>query len=369
MASLLRSTKPKRTNKLAVPEWFDLQTYDSLRSLTTPRDWLKQLAFRIDLRNFWKEIAHYHFDRSAHNTGGWFEGDLAFEQIFEQIKQSATLAVDELVKQHSCSIDFATVRLVNKGHEPVRPITLTDLCFIYSMLNSEKRSFIKHLFDCIDQGSPYPVNKIYFARYNDADKYKFNEKPPRISHEHEAIEEYIDSFISLLSRLKNSDSKIRVLDTVLGKGEVDANPGFLHDAIDDHIYGGFSSFFILDANVPYEQAKHHFEKCYEGCQDKTSGKTIDKELYDLWITNGVLPYIDLQLYVEIEKEFHKNHKMKITNSELARNIYPEGRMRDDPDRVSDTTKPEAEKLMDPTSVRFRQLLFAAHNCQMNENPT
>jgi hypothetical protein len=40
-------------------------------------------------------------------------------------------------------------------------------------------------------------------------------------------------------------------------------------------------------------------------------------------------------------------------------------MRDDPDRVSYTTKPEAEKLMDPASALFRQLLLAAHNRQMS----
>ena len=40
-------------------------------------------------------------------------------------------------------------------------------------------------------------------------------------------------------------------------------------------------------------------------------------------------------------------------------------MRDDPDRVSCTTKPEAEKLMDPARALFRQLLLAVHHCQMS----
>ena len=57
--------------------------------------------------------------------------------------------------------------------------------------------------------------------------------------------------------------------------------------------------------------------------------------------------------------------MKINDDEIVGAIYPEGRMRDDPDRVSCTTKPEAEKLMDPASVLFRQLLLAAHHRQMS----
>jgi hypothetical protein len=58
-------------------------------------------------------------------------------------------------------------------------------------------------------------------------------------------------------------------------------------------------------------------------------------------------------------------KNEINDDETAGAICPEGRMRDDPDRVSCTTKPEAEKLMDPASALFRQLLLAAHNRQMN----
>lgn len=359
--------KPKRCEKLVVPEWFRLRNNEGLRNLTTPIDWLKQLAFRIDLRNFWKEIAHNHFDRSSNNNG-WFEGDLAFDQIFEQIKQSATLAVDELVAQYRCSIDFATVRLVDKGRDPVRPLTLTDFFFIYSMMDSKKRDFIRYVLDRIEQGAPYPAYKIKLARDDDAEQYNYDTRHPHVSHEHEAMETHLETFMNFLLNLKRSDSEVHVLDTVLGKGEIDANPGFMNDAIEDHIYGGFTSFFAIDTNVPYEQAKHHFKRCYEMCQEKTSGKTIEKEQYDLWITNGVLPYIDLQLYVEIEKEIHQNPNLRIINSELARNIYPEGRMRDDPDRVSDITKPEAEKLMDPTSVRFRQLLFAAHSGQMSGSP-
>ena len=42
--------------------------------------------------------------------------------------------------------------------------------------------------------------------------------------------------------------------------------------------------------------------------------------------------------------------MKINDDEIAGTIYPEGRMIDDPDRVPCTTKPKAEKLMDPTNA-------------------
>jgi hypothetical protein len=70
----------------------------------------------------------------------------------------------------------------------------------------------------------------------------------------------------------------------------------------------------------------------------------------LWRTDRVLPYIDLQLYVDIEAGLHRNPRMKINDDEIAGTIYPEGRMIDDPDRVPCTTKPKAEKLMDPTNA-------------------
>jgi hypothetical protein len=37
----------------------------------------------------------------------------------------------------------------------------------------------------------------------------------------------------------------------------------------------------------------------------------------LWRTNGVFPYIDLQLYVDIEAALHRNPRMKINDDEIA----------------------------------------------------
>jgi hypothetical protein len=82
----------------------------------------------------------------------------------------------------------------------------------------------------------------------------------------------------------------------------------------------------------------------------------------------VLPYTDLQLYVDIEAALHRNPRMKINDDEIVGAIYPEGRMRDDLDRVSCITKPKAEKPMDPASALFRQLLLAAHHRQMSVRP-
>jgi hypothetical protein len=57
--------------------------------------------------------------------------------------------------------------------------------------------------------------------------------------------------------------------------------------------------------------------------------------------------------------------MKINDDEIVGAIYPEGRMRDDPDRVSCITKPKAERPMDPANALFRKLLLAAHHRQMS----
>jgi hypothetical protein len=121
----------KRCEKLAIPAWFRLEAYDGLSNLTSPLDWLKQLAFRIDLKLFWQETADGHVARSS-DTRFPFERDLGFDQILMQIQQDPILAVDELVKKYSHIIDFGTVNLVKRGRDPVRPMTVTDFLSIYA---------------------------------------------------------------------------------------------------------------------------------------------------------------------------------------------------------------------------------------------
>jgi hypothetical protein len=357
----------KRCEKLAIPAWFRLDAYDGLSNLTLPLDWLKQLAFRIDLKHFWLDIADGHVARSSDKSFP-FERDLAFDQIIMQIQQDPLLAVDELVMKHSRCIDFATVSLVERGRDPVRPMTVTDFLSIYALLDSEKRDFMDHVLGRIKHDAPYPDAGIWYARSDDAEGYKTNSKPPRISHEHGAIARYLERFKSLLSAWKTKDSKVYFHNSILGNDAVEADRDFMSDSIGSHIPEGFTSFFAMDANVPYAEAEIHFKKYYKTCQEKTNAKRIEPELFALWRTNGVLPYIDLQLYVDIEAALQQNPRMKINDDEIAGAIYPKGRMRDDPDRVSCTTKPEADKLMDPASALFRQLLSAAHHCQMSVRP-
>ena len=358
----------KRCEKLAIPAWFRLEAYDGVSNLTLPLDWLKQLAFRIDLKHFWQDIADGHVARSS-DTGFPFERDLAFDQIIMQIQQDPILAVDELVKKYSYIIDFATVKLVERGRDPVRPMTVTDFFSIYALLDSEKRDFMDHVLGRIKHDAPYPDNGIWYARRDDAEGYKSNSKPPRISHQYGAIVRYLERLKSLLSLWKAKDSKVSFHNSILGNDAVEAGRDFMSDSIGSHIPEGFTSFFAMDANVPYAEAEIHFKKHYKACQEKTNAKRIEPELFALWRTNGVLPYIDLQLYVDIEAAQHQNPRIKINDDEIAGAIYPQGRMRDDPDRISCTTKPEADKLMDPTSALFRQLLSAAHHNQMSVIPS
>lgn len=358
----------KRCEKLAIPAWFRLEAYDGVSNLTLPLDWLKQLAFRIDLKHFWQDIADGHVARSS-DTGFPFERDLAFDQIIMQIQQDPILAVDELIKKYSYIIDFATVKLVERGRDPVRPVAVTDFSSIYALLDSEKRDFMDHVLGRIKHDAPYPDNGIWYAIRDDAAGCKSNSKPPRISHEHAAIARYLEKFKSLLSLWKAKDSKVSFHNSILGNDAVETDRDFINDSIGSHIPDGFTSFFAMDASLPYAEAEIHFKKYYKMCQEKTNAKRIEPELFALWRTNGVLPYIDLQLYVDIEAALHRNPKMKINDDEIAGAIYPKGRMRDDPDRVSCTTKPEADKLMDPTSALFRQLLSAAHHSQMSVRPS
>ena len=217
----------KSCEKLAIPAWFRLEAYNGLSNLTAPLDWLKQLAFRIDLKYFWQEIADGHVARSSDKRFP-FRRDLGFDQILMQIQQKPILAVDELVEKYSRIIDFATVNLVKRGRDPVRPMTVTDFLSIYALLNSEKRDFIDHVLGRIKRDAPYPDNRIWYARRDDAEGCKTNSKPPRISHEHGAIARYLEKFKSLLSLWKAKDSKVYYHNSILGNDAVEANRDF-HD--------------------------------------------------------------------------------------------------------------------------------------------
>jgi hypothetical protein len=268
----------KRCEKLAIPAWFRLEAYDGLSNLTSPLDWLKQLAFRIDLKLFWQETADGHVAHSS-DTRFPFERDLGFDQILMQIQQDPILAVDELVKKFSHIIDFATVNLVKRGRDPVRPMTVTDFLSIYALLDSEKRDFMDHVLGRIKHDAPYPDNGILYVRRDDAEGYKSNSKPPRISHEHGAIARYLEKFKSILSLWKAKDSKVYFHNSILGNDAVEGDRDFMSDSIGSHIPEEFTSFFAMDANVPYAEAEIHFKKYYKTCQEKTNAKRIEPELF------------------------------------------------------------------------------------------
>ena len=354
-------TNRKNDEKLEVPKWFKLTNYDGLASLTTPLDWLLQFAFRIDLRNFWGEISNGHTNRLTADDSH-FVGDSAFKEIFLLIQKRPILPVDKLVSQFGAAIDFPTVSLAKRGLAPVRPMSFTDILLIYASLPSEKRKLVRHVIDCIERDAPYPLNALRFAQnYMAEDRFRKSRRK-QVSDEFETISRYRKTVLGRVSQLKQHDSQVHVLNSILSSGWDDAAGDFLNDPLFDHTSREFTSYFALDANTPIPLAKDSLERHIRNSKPcSNNGKVVGKRLFKSWRRNGILPYIDLNFYAEYEAFVRDVQKAAISDDALANAIFPGTDDSGDAKKVSGSTRPTAEALMDSESSLFRQLLNAIRN--------
>ncbi len=344
----------KDNEKLKIPKWFKLSSYDCLAALTTPLSWLLQFAIRIDLRIYWHEIATGYYGPMPD------ECDMDFREIYKILHHHPLLPVHKLVARYHNRIDFHTVSMVQRGLSPVRHLTSKDLVLIYASLTPEKRDLIRHVLDCIERDKPYPALKLQFADYCKDESHLSTSRNKKTPSEIQVFARYREDVIAELSRLKKHDSKVRVLNDVLSNnGWGNENSDFLNEPLFDHIPREFTNYFALDATTPYALARECFEALFHASfLKKQNGKQISSTLFNRWRKNGILPYIDLKLYSEVEAASRRNSKIAISDIDLAEKIYPPSKSSYDSKKVADTTRPVAEALMDSNSAEFRQLLSA-----------
>jgi hypothetical protein len=354
-------TNRKNDEKLKVPKWYKLYKYDGLAAFTTPLEWLLQFAFRIDLRTFWGEISCGYIDRLS-TENHYFQGDLAFNAICLSLKERPILPVEQLVAQFREVIDFPTVSLVKRGLVPVRPMTFADILLAYASLPSEKRELIRHVIDCIDRDVPYPVNAIRFAQYYETNDRLRRSRRQQVSNEFEVISRYRRSVLDRLLQLKWRDSRVHVLNSILSSEWDRANEDFLNEPIFDHTSREFTNYFALDANTTVPRAKKSLDTLIRKSQSKKrNGKQVGKLLFESWQKNGILPYIDLNLYAEYKASTCQNPNIAISDYVFAGAIFQPNDESGDSKKVSEATRPTAEALMDPESAIFRQLLSAVRS--------
>ena len=340
----------KDNEKLKVPEWFKLYLYDGLAALTTPLSWLLQFAIRVDLRIYWHEVAKRDYEPEPNGY------DAAFYEIYKILQEHPVLPVDKLLARYHDRISFHTVSTVQGGLSPVRHLTSKDLVLIYASLASGKRDLIRHVFNCIDRDEPYPEYKFQFADFFEDESHLSTSRNKKTPSDIKVFARYRSEVLADLSLLKRHDPKVQVMNDVLSNGWGTGNSDFLNEPLFDHMPREFTNYFALDANTPYALAKECFETLFRSASSKRqNGKQIGSTLFKRWRKNGILPYIDLKLYSEVEAVGRKNSKIAISDIDLARSIYPPSRRSYDSKKVADTTRPAAEALMDPSSAEFRQL--------------
>jgi len=136
----------------------------------------------------------------------------------------------------------------------------------------------------------------------------------------------------------------------------------LNEPIFDHTSREFTNYFALDANTTVPRAKKSLDTLIRKSQSKKrNGKQVGKLLFESWQKNGILPYIDLNLYAEYKASTCQNPNIAISDYVFAGAIFQPNDESGDSKKVSEATRPTAEALMDPESAIFRQLLSAVRS--------
>ncbi|MCX7103252.1 MAG: DUF6387 family protein [Methylobacter sp.] len=99
----------------------------------------------------------------------------------------------------------------------------------------------------------------------------------------------------------------------------------------------------IDLHATDEQIKYEFSQWLANYRKtatfKAQKKLIAQKDFDYWNKYGVIPYLDLMLLAKIEGK-------KITQHKLAKLIFPNEYDIDITGRIRETTKPEADRLID-----------------------
>lgn len=329
----------KNEEKLEIPEWFSLASYAPLKHFMTPLPWLEQFALRIDLMSHWKEAIHKNPDCEAYHWLGSVDENYPEDLLLDVLK-SPLPSIGHFVDRLPY-VDFPTVALVRNCAESVRQMTALDFVTASMMVSPTTRgrmgvlapglwdSFVHGVYDRVD---PNQMQESQAVRDNESDGPKDCGTYPK-------------HLLELWLMVQTTGG----IETWM-----------MEPFLNPHENNGVA-YFSVNTSVPYPDAERAFHQRFIQAQErKCKSSKMDSSTFAKWCDDGVLPYIDLNIYEAVQR-FRENKEMSITEEEMASAIYPD--LPAVPQRsstcVSDTTRPVAEDLQNPFSPRFRLLLTRA----------
>ncbi len=150
----------KANDKLPIPTWFRLQNYLSFRMMTEPAAWLDQLAFRIDLLSFWKNIIPFTHGRA----GTMLVDELYFDEFLSGLQDQPIADVSRMVEQYSRQgVVFPTLKSVRSTYETVRQMTAADLYIAEQALHPTTRRMARSYFCAANEPISLENEPLYFA--------------------------------------------------------------------------------------------------------------------------------------------------------------------------------------------------------------
>lgn len=353
-----RHGEARATNVIAIPKRFSVHRYDALKEFNTPLPWLNQLAFRIDLMTLWKSVATYSDFPSA--EGEIYVDEFNAAELLQTIEGEGIVPVEQLVSAYAAQgIKFKTVALVNKGLDPVRPMTWIDPMLASSIDNPLKKTRTDKFFNSVLKTVPFLQKELILAGLNDDEGMIASWSPPREkSREQEVLETYRQELLDMIDIRRERDRFF------LADNSTSCEDSF-DDFMDDPVSGGATqtgtAFFVVDTSAPFQEAARSFEKHFKRLCQRSNSVRIDRSLFDAWRGSKILPYIDLKIFAIIEGLRQGRLNAQMPTLAVAKALHGHGATPDDAKRMRKNNEPLASALMNPTSILFRAMLYELHS--------
>jgi hypothetical protein len=152
----------KRSEKLRLPQWFQLKKYDNARRLLTPRAWFKQIALRIDLANL-KRIHDESISQSPCEPVCEME-EKVLDDIRFLIHDDPIVDIPAVISQCGGVAGFSldTLAMLGSNSGCVRPMTVEDLYMTEISLDPFIRDWSRRFYENLQQYAlgPLPLSEL-----------------------------------------------------------------------------------------------------------------------------------------------------------------------------------------------------------------
>lgn len=366
----------KKSEKLAIPEWFSLQKYKRAEQLK-PLGWFIQLALRIDITLILDGLNKQRDLSSEEKYLCRFDDyeDFAlYAQSF--LEDNPIPGVDEVRSlrrdgaEDAGSRSFPTLSMLEYRAVGVRELTVGELYHTELRLDPYLRNRARLFYDGVSRQLPQFEGSWPEDWWDESYRSKVDWKHHADKLRSEIIRQR-DWGLGIPDIVYNMQ-----LDQRGKRGNKKYPFGFYEESLDEplshyEVMKDTRGLCTVDPSMPRQQAIEQFARYYDELQAKkrvTKGKRkISAHKLDnaKWCAHGLLPFIDLTLWATQQAEQCKNSRIGFTEATLAAAIYRPSR---EPDTIGDVTRPLARKLQDPHSPEFQELLAAAASELINGSP-